>query len=355
MKRSNFHWLVLVPCLLVLGACSSEHEQEDSAAGSAEVLETGSGLVEEPGQGGSGASRMLSTLVQPEAGEYFIYTYRKTKYQTGKPGADESSRVRIDVLDADESGTTLQWHVLLDMPPEEDQSAIARLIRESDMKLKVRVDPTWEQVVIPDFDPVHEHLLRITDLTGEVKAPSMPAETREQTQAAIRGMFEDRDFAYAALLKPVSLFLFPMGWEGAEGETRVIESELANPLQGPPLPAVLEVTLLRGDEPGQTQWVYNQRFAKEKASAFVMSVMDEMVSRLGVEGVNEDSSDWELDIRDSATGVVDAELGFIERMKFERFFAMTVDGEQQGNRVETWSWILDEHGVVSSGDQSIDD
>lgn len=342
MEMSKLHWLVSIFCVMILVSCSSEHEVPDLATEEA-VVEN----AIEP--------RTLSTEIHPQAGEYFVYSYRKAKSQTGKASTDETTSVRIDILNVDESGITLQWHLLLEMPSDGDNSLNAQLIRASDVRMDVHIDPNWEEIEILNFEKVHEQTLRTMDIYAEIMAPTLPEDSREQTQAAIREMFEDRDFAYSVILKPVSLFLFPIGWEGIENQTRVMDSELPNPFNGPSLPSILEVTLAQGKRVTETEWIYSQRFASEQMSEYVVGFMNEMVTRLGIENTKADSSSWELDIQDKATAVIDSDLGFIQSMEFKRYFGMAIDGESQGNRVETWSWDLEEHGEVSPSSQQVDD
>ena len=52
------------------------------------------------------------------------------------------------------------------------------------------------------------------DILAEIQAPELPEESREQTQASIRKVFEDREFAHG--VQTNGLFLFSIGWEGIE-------------------------------------------------------------------------------------------------------------------------------------------
>ncbi|MCC5821919.1 MAG: hypothetical protein LAT64_01375 [Phycisphaerales bacterium] len=284
--------------------------------------------------------KRLSTAPALQVGQYFVYSYTKSSVQTGRPQEVGTTDIRIEVVDADEDDWYLSWHQSVPAPDGDDQSLLARLSRAGDMTLQLRVDRDFDQVELVNFQEIHPRLIQIAELTFELVGGSTPPEQREQVRGAMVSMFENPDFALAAVMNPVDLFFLPAGWHEIAGRARVGDVELQSPFGGAPLPATLTVVLEEvEDEPGVVRLEYLQAFEPGRVDGMVKDLMQSFAAQFGLEHLEEDAP-FSIDVRDRAVADFEVERGVFRRIEFRRSSALELPGQPKGERLETWTWLL---------------
>ena len=291
--------------------------------------------------------KLISTEIHPEAGDYFVYTYQKLKAQSGKPIEKGSGPVRIEIQEVNDQGTTFSYHQILDIPKGQEKTLVGDLLRAGEYTLVVHADPSWERIEIVNFDEIHPRLIRVAELTAEMASVGESVANKKKIHDGIIGMFRDPQFAYSIAHKPVGLFFLGSGWSGYEGQERVIETELPNPLGGPALPALIRITLESIEAKGQTRLLYTQEFDPERVSDVMISIMSSMTQRLGVDNPELEWDPEGLNLLDEAIYIIDEKIGFLSSVVFKRTIEMNVPNQQSGERVEEYSWTLIEHGMLN--------
>lgn len=312
------------------------------------LLAAPSVLADDPPVAAEVDPKRLSTEPELLVGQYFVYTYTKTKTQTGRPQEVGTTEVRLEVLGNDEDSWHVSWHQVVPQPDEADQSVMARLSRAGDMTLQLRVHKDFGGIDVANFEEIHPRLVHIAELTFELVEDRTPPDQREQTRQAVVGMFEDPAFALATVVKPVQLFFLPAGWEGVAGNTRVTETELANPFNGPALPATLTVLLRQiEDNPGFIKLDYTQSFAPERVEGLVKEFMQSLGRQFGLAHLDEVPA-FEMDLRDRAIAEFEVEQSIFHRIEFHRSITMEIPDQPKTQRLESWIWLLTASGVKQS-------
>lgn len=291
---------------------------------------------------------LYSTEIDPEVGDYFVYTYRKYRAQTGKPAERGEGPVRIEIQEVNDQGVEFTYRQIVEIPMGLEGTPMAEVLQASDYTLRLHADPAWELIEIVNFDEIHKKLIRIAELSSEVASVGLTPEEKERTKAAMVSMFQDRQIAYSIAYKQVGLFFLGAGWTGYEGQERTIESELPNPLGGPPLPALIGISLHQDEDLGTTQLDYTQRFDPELVSDALKSIVTRMTQRMGIEDPELEWDPEDLYMLDKAVYIVDLRTQFLSTVEFKRNIRMNGLGKFSGEHKEEYSWTLIEHGVIDN-------